>query len=120
GGSPPMAYVGVGGDIDGVMNPELVVNAGDTVRITVINGDPTLHDLKIDEFGVDTGQLVEDEQSVTVEFVADKTGTFDYYCSIPGHREIGMKGQLQVVGTLAEDSSSETSYVADAQEHSPE
>ncbi|NJL56912.1 hypothetical protein HC928_18475 [bacterium] len=72
GGDPAMAFVGVGGEIDGVVNPELVVNLGDTVRITVINGDPTWHDLKIDEFSVDTGQLLEDEQTVTVEFVANQ------------------------------------------------
>ena len=100
GGVPPMAYVGVGGEIDGVMNPELVVNLGDTVRITVINGDAVWHDLKIDEFGIDTGQLLEDEQSVTLEFVASQPGNFEYYCSVPGHREVGMKGLLRVVGTV--------------------
>ena len=115
GGDPPMAFVGVGGEIDGVMNPELVVNLGDTVRITVINGDPTLHDLKIDEFGVYTGEMVEDEQTVTVEFVADQPGNFDYYCSIPGHREIGMEGLLRVVGTIADDNTTadDTGYVSE-------
>jgi len=100
GGDPAMAFVGVGGEIDGIVNPELVVNLGDTVRLTVINGDPTLHDLKIDEFGVYTGEMIEDEQTITVEFVADRPGNFDYYCSIPGHREIGMEGLLRVVGTV--------------------
>ena len=100
GGEPAMAFVGVGGEIDGITNPELTVNLGDTVRITVINGDPTLHDLKVDEFGVYTGEMIEDEQTVTVEFVADQPGNFDYYCSIPGHREIGMEGLLQIIGTV--------------------
>lgn len=100
GGDPAMAFVGVGGEIDGIANPELVVNLGDTVRITVINGDPTWHDLKIDEFNVDTGQLLEDEQTVIVEFVANQPGNFEYYCSVPGHREVGMKGLLRVVGTV--------------------
>lgn len=100
GGDPAMAYVGVGGDIDGIVNPELVVNLGDTVRITVINGDPALHDLRIDEFGAYTGELLADEQAATVEFVADQPGNFNYYCSIPGHRQIGMEGLLRVVGTV--------------------
>lgn len=100
GGEPAMAFVGVGGDIDGVVNPDLVVNLGDTVRITVINGDPVLHDFKIDEFGVDAGQLLLDEQEVTVEFVANQPGNFNYYCSVPGHREIGMQGMLQVIGSV--------------------
>lgn len=99
-GDPAMAFVGVGGDIDGVINPELTANLGDTVRITVINGDPMQHDLKIDEFGVYTGELLADEQTVTVEFVADQVGAFKYYCSIPGHRQIGMEGVLKVVGSV--------------------
>lgn len=124
GGEPPMAFVGVGGEIDGVVNPELVVNLGDTVRITVINGDPTLHDLKIDEFGVHTGELIQDEQTVTVEFVANQPGNFDYYCSIPGHRDIGMEGLLRVVGTVAagdeealDDSLSDEGYGSGGMDH---
>lgn len=101
GGDPVMAFVGVGGEIDGVTNPELLVNLGDVVRLTVINGDPTLHDLIIDEFGITTGELTSAEQTVTLEFVADQPGNFFYYCSIPGHRQIGMEGVLQVVGTVA-------------------
>lgn len=103
---PPMAYIGVGGSIDGVINPELTANLGDTVRLTVINGDPTLHDLKIDTFNVFTGELTQDEQTVTVEFVASQPGNFEYYCTVPGHREIGMHGLLRVVGevTIGDDS----------------
>lgn len=99
-GDPAMAFVGVGGTIDGVINPELTANLGDTVRITVINGDPMMHDLTIDEFGVYTGELLDDEQTVTVEFVADQVGAFKYYCSIPGHRQIGMEGVLKVAGSV--------------------
>lgn len=98
GTTPPMAYIGVGGEIDGVINPDLVVNLGDTVRLTIINGDPVLHDLRIDEFGQDSGQLMEKDQTVVLEFVADKVGDFAYYCSIPGHLQVGMTGLLRVVG----------------------
>jgi nitrite reductase (NO-forming) len=116
GGTPAMAFVGVGGEIDAVSSPELKATVGDTVRITVINGDPMMHDLKIDEFGVYTGGLLEDEQTVVVEFVADKAGTFSYYCSVPGHRAVGMEGKLTVVeapGSAAVDSGS-TDYVGEA------
>lgn len=120
GGTPAMAYVGVGGEIDGIVNPDLVVNQGDTVRITVINGDPAWHDLKIDEFGVDTGQILEDEQTVTVEFIANQAGDFQYYCSVPGHKEVGMKGLLQVVANTsaveADDTSPDADYVQIASE----
>src|SRR5690606_27715862 len=35
GGTPAMAFVGVGGEIDGVSNPDLHATVGDTVRLTV-------------------------------------------------------------------------------------
>ncbi|MBZ0292365.1 MAG: nitrite reductase, copper-containing [Anaerolineae bacterium] len=98
GQTPPMAYIGVGGDIDGQINPSLSANVGDTVRITVINGDPVLHDLTIDEFNVTTGDLLLQDQSATVEFIADNPGDFVYYCSTPGHREVGMWGTLTITG----------------------
>lgn len=100
GQTPPMAFQGVGGTIDGQINPQLTANVGDTVRLTVINGDPIAHDLTITEFNVTTGQMVEDEQTITLEFVATMPGDFVYFCSIPGHREIGMFGTLRVTGTV--------------------
>jgi nitrite reductase (NO-forming) len=101
GGDPAMAFVGVGSTIDGVVNPELTANVGDTVRLTVVNGDPVAHDLTIDEFNVTTGEMVSDEQTVTLEFVVSTPGQFKYYCSVPGHRQIGMEGTITVEGTAA-------------------
>ncbi len=98
GQTPAMAYIGVGGEIDGQINPTLKAEVGDTVRITVINGDAVLHDLKIDEFNVFTGELSSKDQQVTVEFTPDRPGDFTYYCNQPGHRQIGMFGTLTVTG----------------------
>jgi nitrite reductase (NO-forming) len=110
GGEPAMAFVGVGGAIDGVVNPGLTANVGDTVRLTVINGDPVAHDLTIDEFKVTTGQMISDEQTVVLEFVVNTPGKFKYYCSVPGHRQIGMEGTITVEGTaqVADATTSET------------
>lgn len=107
GQTPPMAFQGVGGAIDGQINPLLTANVGDTVRLTVVNGDPVLHDLTITEFDVTTGEMIEDEQTVTVEFVVTTPGDFIYFCSIPGHREIGMFGTLRVNGTAEAGESAE-------------
>lgn len=98
--TPAMAFQGVGGSIDGQINPLLTANVGDTVRLTVINGDPILHDLTISEFNVTTGELTADEQTVTLEFIVTMPGDFIYFCSVPGHREIGMFGTLRVSGTV--------------------
>lgn len=91
-----LLFYGVGGDIDGIANPTLVVNPGDVVQITLINGQPTQHDLRIDEFGVAAEPVnLQDEERV-ITFLADQEGSFEYYCGIPGHRAAGMVGTLQV------------------------
>lgn len=98
GQTPPMAFIGVGGDIDGKINPELTANVGDTVKITVINGDAIQHDFTLDEFKATSGPLTAKDQQAVVTFVADKPGSFKYYCSTPGHRQVGMEGILTVKG----------------------
>lgn len=72
----------------------MTVNKGDTVKITVRNAGGT-HDLKIDEFNTVTKRLATGE-SETITFIADKTGTFEYYCSVGSHRAMGMVGTLTV------------------------
>ena len=72
----------------------MTVNKGDTVKITVKNTKGT-HDLKIDEFNTAT-RILNAGESETITFVADKTGTFEYYCSVGNHRAMGMVGKLIV------------------------
>ncbi len=74
---------------------EIKVNKGDVVRIVLQNTNGT-HDLRIDEFNVATKMLETGEEQM-VEFVADKTGTFEFYCSVGAHRQMGMKGFLNVM-----------------------
>ena len=73
---------------------ELRVKEGETVRITFKNSGGT-HDFVIDEFQVRTKQLQSGGEE-TLEFVANKKGTFEYYCSVGTHRQMGMKGSLVV------------------------
>lgn len=72
----------------------LAVKKGDTVKITFknLNGN---HDLVIDEFNVNTGIIAAGTEK-TVEFVAGKAGSFQYYCSVGQHRAMGMWGTLTV------------------------
>jgi nitrite reductase (NO-forming) len=108
GQTPPMAFIGVGGSIDGVVNPDLTANTGDTVKITLINGDPIIHDLAINDFGVSSGQLTQKDQQVTITFVPDRPGEFVYHCTIPGHHEVGMAGKLIVTGEALPQSETHT------------
>ncbi len=70
------------------------VKKGDKVKITFKNTEG-FHDFKIDEFGVATKQAKAPDTEV-LEFVASKTGTFEYYCSVGSHRSMGMVGTLTV------------------------
>lgn len=73
---------------------EIKVKVGDKVKITYRN---TLgkHDWTLDEFEAKT-QLLDAGQEETVEFVADVAGSYEFYCSVAGHRAAGMKGMLIV------------------------
>lgn len=72
----------------------LTVKEGDTVRVTFKNTGG-IHDFVIDEFDVATNQINDGEEE-QVEFVASKKGSFEYYCSVGNHRQMGMKGTLVV------------------------
>lgn len=73
----------------------ITVNKGDTVVINLTN-DEGVHDWVIDEFDAKTDVLDTQGQTDSVSFVADQSGTFEYYCSVPGHRQLGMVGTLTV------------------------
>lgn len=72
----------------------IVVNAGETVRLKVTSQDVT-HGVGIDAFGVD--KKLPPNETVTVEFTADKPGTHHFHCSVycgKGHKD--MHGELVV------------------------
>jgi nitrite reductase (NO-forming) len=92
-----MVFIGVGGDINGVVNPRLVVHESETVQINLVNGEGAEHDIVIDQYGARSNRVVGKGASSAVTFTAAKTGEFAYYCSAPGHREAGMEGRVQVV-----------------------
>ena len=73
---------------------EIKVKQGDHVKIIFQNKDG-IHDWRLDEFEVKTTQITAGN-SAEVSFVADKTGSFEYYCSVGRHRAMGMKGNLIV------------------------
>ena len=95
-GEKGLAFVGVGGTIDGQVNPKLVVAEGAVVQITLVNGDGALHDVVFPDFGGATEQVASKGASTTTVFKADKAGEFAYFCSVPGHRQAGMEGLLVV------------------------
>lgn len=74
----------------------ITVKKGDTVRITLTNSSTEMsHDFTLDEFDVQSEEI-EGGQTTTVEFMADRVGEYEYYCSLWDHREKGQVGTLIV------------------------
>lgn len=73
---------------------EIRVKKGEKVKV-VLSSKDMVHDFVIDELGVRTA-VIKAGDTGTVEFTADKAGTFEYYCSIGQHRKNGMVGKLIV------------------------
>jgi len=70
------------------------VEPGQTVRLLLSNEGALDHDLVIKDLGVDIA-LAPGENAV-IELVFTENGNFEYICSVPGHEEAGMVGQLIV------------------------
>ncbi|MDD2807916.1 MAG: cupredoxin domain-containing protein [Patescibacteria group bacterium] len=73
---------------------EIKVKKGDKVKIIFKNVEG-FHDWNLDEFNAHTAKIQGGSQA-ELEFVVDKTGTFEYYCSVGSHRQMGMVGNLIV------------------------
>ncbi|MFW6075205.1 MAG: copper-containing nitrite reductase, partial [Chloroflexota bacterium] len=109
---------------------EIEVNAGDRVRLTMVNDGVMEHDLEIEGLTVEDLSIVEqpgnlsgrikdliDENhanniaylganggdSMTIEFTVAEAGEYEFLCVIPGHAEGGMTGTFIVAGESASD-----------------
>lgn len=98
----------------------LEVPANQAVRLTLENSGALEHDFSIREIGVgdvhategeaDDHAMTEDVHELdlhvaappgggsgTLEFTPTEPGEYEFYCTVPGHREAGMRGTLVVV-----------------------
>jgi nitrite reductase (NO-forming) len=91
-----LVFTGVGGEIDGVVNPTLRVAPDAVVQITLVDGDGAQHDLAFPDFNAKSDFVTGQGSSSTFVFRADKEGSFSYYCTVPGHRQAGMEGLIEV------------------------
>src|SRR6478672_2181549 len=63
-----MAFLGVGGGIDGIANPTLSANVGDTIKVTLSSGEGVEHDITFPEFNATSEHVVGKGSSTTFEF----------------------------------------------------
>ncbi|HCQ31398.1 TPA: hypothetical protein DIU27_03400 [Candidatus Collierbacteria bacterium] len=92
-----------------VVNGEIIVEAGsfyykpNIIRAKkgakvklILNSVSMQHDFNIDELGIKV-PLTKSGSFSTVEFVVDKIGEFEFYCSFGEHRKNGQVGKLIVI-----------------------
>lgn len=70
------------------------VKKGDKVKI-VFHDAGGMHNFTLDEFNVKM-DTIKTGETATTEFTADKTGSFEYYCGVGQHRQMGQKGTIIV------------------------
>lgn len=94
---------------------ELTAKTGVTTELTLGNLDGVEHDFQIDDINVDViesddgrgehdgghaggdlGVHAEGGETDFVTFVVNEPGSYEFYCTIPGHKESGMVGTLIV------------------------
>jgi plastocyanin len=94
---------------------DISVGAGETVTLRLKNVDDMAHDLEVRGLnaeivsggghgGHDGGNMMsgtvavhtEKKKSGSVTFVAKEKGTYEIWCTISGHKELGMVGKLVV------------------------
>ena len=95
------------------------VTAGQPVTLVLENADSVEHDFSVIEIpivmnvtaepmaGHDMSGLTNEPQlhmavamgqTGSMQFTASKPGTYEFFCTVPGHKEAGMVGTLIVVG----------------------
>lgn len=75
-------------------NPSSIsVKTGESVKVVFKNTGSVSHDFSISDLGIKT-QIIGAGLEDTVEFKASKSGTHQFTCSVPGHKEAGMIGKL--------------------------
>lgn len=98
---------------------EIHAQVGETVRLLLVNEGVALHDITAEEFHGDAEAIGSESHSdstvgeghddggafhaaanagetVELVFVAEEAGEFPLFCSVPGHRELGMTATLVV------------------------
>ena len=93
-----MVFIGVGGTIDGQVNPLLSAAEGQIVQIMLINGEGAEHDIVFADQGPagNSAHIVGKGASTSIAFAASQGRRLLYYCSVPGHRLAGMEGKFLV------------------------
>ena len=72
----------------------ITVKKGEKTRI-IFKNISGMHDFNVDELGIKT-KIINTGEEDFAEFTPTEAGTYEFYCSVGNHRQMGMKGTLIV------------------------
>ena len=72
----------------------LTIPANTAVQIALTNKGAAIHNFNIDALNVHSGDYQPGQTGAVT--INAKPGDYQYYCSVPGHKEAGMVGTLTV------------------------
>lgn len=77
-------------------SPEsLNISKGEKVRIWIVNDGSTAHNLHLPDMNLDSGNVAPGNKGY-VDFVSDRVGSYNFYCGVGGHKDLGMNGNIIV------------------------
>ena len=79
----------------GYSSSTLNAKVGQQVTVTLNNTGTGSHNFVIDALSVNSG-VISGGESTTFTFTPSQSGTFEFYCSIGSHKNMGMLGSLVV------------------------
>ena len=71
----------------------ITLTQGEKVKVTFDNIGKFPHNLVISDLNVAT-KTIQPNETDTIEFTTDKSGTFNMVCTVDAHEQKGMKGTL--------------------------
>jgi plastocyanin len=108
-----LAFNALPGESDN--NPTIPMSVGDKVVFNVVNDGKSFHSFGVTKASEGFGGIVPGSEvatasnplkpgeSGTSEFIAGEEGIYYYICTVPGHREQGMVGQIIVGDVTVEE-----------------
>jgi copper-containing nitrite reductase len=104
-----LIFLGVSDEINGIANPTLSADPGETITVTLINGGMGQHAINFPEVKASTAVVKEKGEEASITFTVPNThGEMEYYDNVANHAELGMRGVL-LVGTAEQSSASPSS-----------
>lgn len=87
------------GETEFALDPSQVTVSPGEVTFEVTNDGATVHDLEVEGQGVEEKtEIIQPGQSASLRVDLSKPGRYEMYCTVDGHRESGMEGEVTVQG----------------------